>query len=448
MAKVDARKLKDDAAAAARDRKWKKALEHYLALEEAEPQNGMWPQKSGEMSRKLERKDDAIAAYLRAADAYSKAGFLVKAIAVCKLILAIDPTHTSTQEKLAGLHSDRGLPAPAAAGRAIPRGATLDEVSLGAIVPGARRSREMPAQPVMEIPLEVSAAYADFAVEAPGAGTVQRAAEAVLPRTPLFSALDAGRLRTLIDRVRLCELGPGETLFAQGDDGDALYVIADGEVAVLSGGVEVARLAEGAFFGEIAILTRQPRSATIRAVADTRLIALDRDVIGEVVADSPEVLKVLLRFLRDRLLDTLVDTSRLFAPFSGPERQSLAARFRLLEAEPGAEIVTQGMKTPGLYILLAGRASVHLEDRVIAELGPGDLFGEISLLTHGPAVASIRAGGRCHLLELPRADFFEVIMTHPQVLELVNELAEDRKKLLGAIQDGSVAYREEHLTLL
>src|SRR5205823_6089366 len=149
--------------------------------------------------------------------------------------------------------------------------------------------------------------------------------------------LSERHLRMAIAGVRLIRLGPGEAVFTQGDPGDALFVVASGEVAVrapievgtLAGSpnppamvrvgqsptlptqVELARLGEGAFFGEIALLTDQPRNATVVATRDTELLAIDRALVHALVADAPGLLPVILRFLRDRLLATLFETSPL-----------------------------------------------------------------------------------------------------------------------------------------
>jgi CRP-like cAMP-binding protein len=575
MAKPDPRKLKDEAQEAVSKGRWKKALEVYRELEKVEPKDGTWAQKAGDMYRRLGQKPESVAAFQRAAEVFSATGFLLKAIACCKIVLEIDPSHTDTQAKLAALHAQRGAhaaaptqavaalpmargaqlspgprpvvppPAPAApsasalaleagtsafAGTAAPRAAppptsaprapfalldleappppppasapglpprtrslppglgALDQVSLGKVMPGARRSQEIsavseaaayeiplddsldaafgqigasgpaaaaganlaapsaaPEDPAIELTVDVSGLSADVASAAAG-----EAAE-VFPRTPLFSFLDEARLRVLIERARLVHLEAGECAFKKGDPGDALYVVAEGEVAVLGGessDVELARLGEGAFFGEIALVARQSRSATVAATMATDLIAVDAEVLFDLVADEPEVLKVILRFLRDRLLALLVETSPLFAPFSGAERFALAARFRFIEAEPNAQIVVQGQKAAGLFILLSGRASVTLDGAPVAELGAGELFGEMSLLAHGLAAATIHAATACYLLELPRADFSELIMTHPQVLEHLSALADERKQLLAEFRAGRATYREGRLRVL
>jgi CRP-like cAMP-binding protein len=77
-------------------------------------------------------------------------------------------------------------------------------------------------------------------------------------------------------------------VFTQGDAGDRFYVIADGTAAVEIDGAEANTLARGDFFGEIALLRDVPRTATVRAVDELRLFALERDdFIAAVTGHAP-----------------------------------------------------------------------------------------------------------------------------------------------------------------
>src|SRR5207244_4841936 len=106
--------------------------------------------------------------------------------------------------------------------------------------------------------------------------------DAPLPRIPLFSSLDEIRLRTLIERSRIHVKPAGESIIRQGEPGDALYVVVRGEVAVSLDGVgEVATLGEGSFFGELALLTEQPRQATVSAIGEVELLEIGRDLVWE-----------------------------------------------------------------------------------------------------------------------------------------------------------------------
>ena len=112
---ADLRKLKDEASHAAAKSNWKKAASAYATLEQHE-HDGLWPLKLGECLRKLGHNAEAIKALTRAVDVYAKADLLLKAIAVCKIILDIDPNHTKTQQALAAFHASRiGAPSGAAA---------------------------------------------------------------------------------------------------------------------------------------------------------------------------------------------------------------------------------------------------------------------------------------------------------------------------------------------
>lgn len=107
-------------------------------------------------------------------------------------------------------------------------------------------------------------------------------------------------IQTLTERYR-----SGETIFSAGDPADAVYVVEAGQVGVFGGGNgdgrPVAVLAAGEFFGEMAIVDGRPRSATVRALSDCRLITLNRrQIVSRMTAADP-ALRLLIRVLVDRL---------------------------------------------------------------------------------------------------------------------------------------------------
>ena len=491
---ADLRKVKDEALAAAANANWKKAASLYATLEQHE-RDGLWPLKLGECLRKLGHRDEALKALSRAVDIYAKADLLLKAIAVCKLILAIDPNHTKTQQVLAAFHASRSGTPGAAAPAPVPRseqnpatmawapaahvrggttaarrpvrpsaGATeappprlsplvpaatpseppqalLQEISLAAMLPGARQSAEVPAVgdgAALEIPIDFGEPASMRREGKQAAGPAKprgprTMARAVLPKTPFFSVLTEDQLCAAIERVQLIQLEPDEILFDMGDAGDVLYVVASGEIAVLVP-QEVARLQEGDFFGEIALLARQPRTATTRATVASQVLALDRALVRDLISGSPELLKVLLRFLRERLIATLAHTSPLLGPFSDMERVALTSKFRFLEVDRNVRLIEQGKKTCGLFVLLAGEAAAVTDGAPVAHFQAGDVFGEMSLIAGSAATATVVTLEKSFVLQLPRSDFNEVIMTHPQVLEYLGSLADNRMQAIGTLK--------------
>lgn len=538
MAK-DGRQLRDEAAAATAAGKHKRALAAYLELERLEPRDAQWAKRAGETYRRLGNDKLAIEAFARAADRYAQSGFLVQAIAVCKLILQLDPQHATTLGRLArmneqvgqgptraqgfadnnpALHANphvaaiRGAgtgahatlpvapppspPAPAPRPRAasstsppalelaVPRtkskpielspGAALDSVHLAREVPDAY-AHSSPG--IHVIPIDEDELAADplltIEVDPPDAGTGATAsdepaeleladdeltelaladdeladveaiplaepraigsrAQRALAATPLFAGLPQPALEALVEHLTLVHLEPAETLFHEGDVGDALYVIVEGEVAVHAEGpprVEMARLGAGAFLGEVALMTDQPRSATVTAATRAELLRIDRHTLSRVLANHGDVLRAVLRFARDRLVDRWMRTSPLFRPLSEDQGRDLAGRFQLLEVEGATKLLGAGARPAGLYIVLAGNYLVQRDGATIATLGPGDLIGEAALLSGEVFRSDVVSRGKSLALCLPAAEFREVIMTHPYVLEYMSRQAEHSRRL-------------------
>ena len=122
-----------------------------------------------------------------------------------------------------------------------------------------------------------------------------------LRAAPLFATLSA---ETLLPVAAMCNevaIDRGEVLFEAGDMGDALYVLVDGAVEVVKGGEVIAKLGTGECVGEMAALDYEPRSATVRASAPTRLIRLERNDLMDLLTDYPELVRSLAAVLVERI---------------------------------------------------------------------------------------------------------------------------------------------------
>jgi hypothetical protein len=107
---------------------------------------------------------------------------------------------------------------------------------------------------------------------------VDHAAElALLQAMPLFAPLSPPVLEGLAARLIPVHAPAGQKVVTQGDHGDRFYVIASGEVEVSIDGETRATQGAGDHFGEIALVRDVPRTATVKAIADTELLALERD---------------------------------------------------------------------------------------------------------------------------------------------------------------------------
>lgn len=108
----------------------------------------------------------------------------------------------------------------------------------------------------------------------------------------LLSLLDSAGLERLAGHGVLTAFAPDAVVVRQGDLGATFYLIVSGEVRVCvaeAGDKEVARLAAGTFFGEMAVVARQPRSATVQTTVQTNLISFGREPLVEILRDYPKV---------------------------------------------------------------------------------------------------------------------------------------------------------------
>ncbi len=106
------------------------------------------------------------------------------------------------------------------------------------------------------------------------------AIEDVLSRVDLFTALPGEFRREIALAADYAVYGTGETIVRQGDPGQSMFVIADGVVSVVIGPsrTEVARIQAGGYFGEMSLLTGDPRTATVLAIGDVEVIEIGADL--------------------------------------------------------------------------------------------------------------------------------------------------------------------------
>jgi CRP-like cAMP-binding protein len=128
----------------------------------------------------------------------------------------------------------------------------------------------------------------------------------VLKKVPLFASLPEGELTVFAELVREKSYPKGSVILFEDDQGDSLYLVAAGEVKVVLIGedgreVILSVLGEGSFFGEMALIDDEPRSAHVIAMEDANLLVLRREDFQSRLRASPEVAIALLREMSRRL---------------------------------------------------------------------------------------------------------------------------------------------------
>ena len=137
---------------------------------------------------------------------------------------------------------------------------------------------------------------------------LQTTARIMLRQQPLFRTLTDNQLDALLPRGRVVHFGGGETIIQQGDQGDSMFILVDGEANVIAKRhnlpVHVASLKTGDCFGEMSLLTGERRSATIVAKSDCEVVEIGKSVLASSLKENPELLQKLSELLAHRQMET------------------------------------------------------------------------------------------------------------------------------------------------
>jgi CRP-like cAMP-binding protein len=260
-----------------------------------------------------------------------------------------------------------------------------------------------------------------------------------LHRIPFLSELAEEPLRAVLHAARVHRLDAGDQVLRQGEPGNSLFLVASGELRVFVQSAagpprELARVHQNSLVGEMALLTSQPRAATVAVIREASVIELTRDALETAAGQIPALRVSLDRFARERLIKNLLSTSPLFTAFTREQQADLLRRFEGIDVEPGTEIIREGDEGRGLYVVLVGQLEVSRRDPVsdtpvhLARLTTGEIFGEMSLIANQPTSATVRSLTRCTLLFLARVYVDRLSAAFPEVRAYFAEVSERRAR--------------------
>ncbi|XP_068711115.1 cGMP-dependent protein kinase 1-like isoform X2 [Montipora capricornis] len=216
--------------------------------------------------------------------------------------------------------------------------------------------------------------------------------------------LEASQIREVVECMCEKKWKKDEYVIKEGDQGSDLYVLEEGKVKVMKEGAVLGQMGPGRVFGELAILYKCPRTASVKAESDVKIWAIDRQTFQTIMMktgimrqkEHTEFLKSvpLLKILREEILSKVADC--------------------IEEAfyDEGEYIIRQGARGDTFFLIKKGavnvtqRPSVHAEPVFVRTLGKGDFFGEKALKGEDLRTANcIAASGGVHCLVLDREAF-------------------------------------------
>jgi CRP-like cAMP-binding protein len=260
----------------------------------------------------------------------------------------------------------------------------------------------------------------------------------LLAGVPAFSHLPDPVLEDLASRLTEERFRSAGRVVVEGDTDDRLYLIVEGraEASTIgpSGIVPLATLGPGELLGELSLLEAgSSRQATVTAVEPLILLSLRATDFRLALDAHPEGRSAFEKLADDLLVTKLLKQASPFSTLDGEQLRRLAARLERLEVPTGETIIRQGEAGEECYVLRSGRVEVLTsgaqgDERMLATLDPGSLFGEAALLTDEPRNATVRATEPCTLLALRRTDLLEVLGADRQTRERMLELVRMRDR--------------------
>jgi CRP-like cAMP-binding protein/cytochrome P450 len=245
---------------------------------------------------------------------------------------------------------------------------------------------------------------------APAAGTIRMPDEVL----GIAGAEASQAWKALVARVERAEYPAGASVIREGDPAEHFFILTHGQVEVFRGvGAEerrVALLGPGDFFGEIGLLRRIPRTASVRAATAAGVLVVDRETFVGMIAESDFVSEQIADSVRRRMT-----ANRLAEALPHLDRHQIGRLLPNVQPEryaPGAVIIRQGDPADRFFVLASGRVEVvHRttagHEHVVNQLEAGEWFGETGLLLGAPRSATVRVTGdtEAELLVIGAEDF-------------------------------------------
>ena len=386
-----------------------------------------------------DKKQEAVSLLIPLADQFARDGFAAKAVSVLKKIQKVDPGRRDVEERLARQIESRQREASSLPLARPGRETVLDdgpslEIGFDA-APISAPATTSPEAPIA-LPERVAASPPDVTVpvggleELPDVQEVPSESALVSPSSKepsLTSASQAPQRAPGPPRAEPPAAAASAQLLEE-EDYDLMYIAEAGEEAEEELLVPIEVEAEIVETGSPAA---EPMSAG--QFADELMGLVDsvfQEFPGAAPAAAQPAAGVPAASNPDRSGSQIV-VSPLFRDFSVDEMVAVIQGLKLLNFERGSVILREGSPGGSLYMLTSGRVRAFKKDgdgkqKPLGDLKEGAFFGEMSILTGQPRMASVVALARCELLELDRPTLDGITKTHPHVWDVLREFAQKR----------------------
>jgi len=262
---------------------------------------------------------------------------------------------------------------------------------------------------------------------------------------PSKSAIyDPSVARMCFEALGKVELVPqGGNFFTENQTSDRMYYLVEGEVSLVRGKRVLDVVKAGEIFGEMATISRLPRSATAAARSACRALSLDtKQFQSAIQKTAPEFALMLMNIIINRLrLAGALTVGKAPQDVGGLrervfDEKMLSALMAALNHRLPAHaplnkvIMKEGEGGVFMYVVVEGRVAISIKSRIVERVGPGGIFGEMALVDQSPRAATATAESDCSLLSINRNDFLALVKSHPDFAVSLLKSAADRLRYM------------------
>ena len=234
--------------------------------------------------------------------------------------------------------------------------------------------------------------------------------ESAVGANAIFARLNEAQLQQLQKAMMEHHVEAGSNVITQGEKGNHYYIVDSGELDAYvkgSGRTDSATVVKsfgpGDSFGELALMYNCPRTATIQARTKAVLWSLDRVSFRSIVLQANTE--------KASMYESFLEKVQLLEPLTRDQRNRMVDALEEVTYKPGQAIIREGEEGTHFYIIVEGEVSITKEGQAgeLARRSASDYFGELSLKTGAPTIASVSAVAKCKLVRMDRGAFLRLL---------------------------------------
>ncbi|KAI8613711.1 cyclic nucleotide-binding-like protein [Chytriomyces sp. MP71] len=267
---------------------------------------------------------------------------------------------------------------------------------------------------------------------------------------PLFASFPRNTMEKIDRVVYDMTRKKGQVILTKGEEASEIYFIRRGIVSIFMDGKELTTLTKPAFFGELGVLFKFKRTATVVAKTDVIMIVITKQKLDEIISNSPYIQGMVDEFSNNkeiwwlrqqyvseqekfgaefandiarkniRKLDVFTDAPDSFI-------DTLAMKMACMVVQPQDNIISINEDSDAIYFLVTGTVEVVGPTGIVhAEIQSGSFFGEVGVMLNMKRTASIRAKGQCSVFQLTKENLFKTVSLYPSMHDKIQEAAAER----------------------